>query len=124
MAQQDSEMTQAQVALLLSSEMKNAAKLKREEIMSHQAPQGQTMNSQSSSDQNSSYTSQATTFIQQTGEQMMHMAQGAASAVKNTLGMNSGDNASNASNPNPTANPMDMSNAPSTNHPSNPSPRT
>ncbi|KAI4387058.1 hypothetical protein MLD38_004919 [Melastoma candidum] len=33
---------------------------------------------------------QATNFLQQTGEQVKNMAQGAADAVKNTLGMNAG----------------------------------
>ena len=36
---------------------------------------------------------QASGFIQQTGEQMKNMAQGAADAVKNTVGM--GDNSGN-----------------------------
>ncbi|XP_022723791.1 late embryogenesis abundant protein 2-like [Durio zibethinus] len=97
-----------------AGEMTGQAQIKRDEIM-NQASHGQATNSQSS-DQNPTYTSQATNFLQQTGEQMKHMAQGAADAVKNTLGMNSADNDSNAPNPNPTANP-------STNHPSNPSPR-
>ncbi|KAI4325266.1 hypothetical protein MLD38_030680 [Melastoma candidum] len=34
---------------------------------------------------------QATNFLQQTGEQVKHIAQGAAEAVKSTLGMNAGD---------------------------------
>ncbi|KAK6263978.1 hypothetical protein QQP08_019434 [Theobroma cacao] len=86
------------------------AQVKKDETM-NQASQG--TNTQSS-DQNSSIASQATNFLQQaspnffTGEQVKNMAQGAADAVKNTLGMNN-DNSSNA---------------PSTNHPSNPSPRT
>ncbi|XVE89132.1 hypothetical protein DITRI_Ditri19aG0126100 [Diplodiscus trichospermus] len=83
------------------------AQLKRGEIMNQASTDSQ------SSDQNSSYASQATNFLQQTGEQVKHMAQGAADAVKNTLGMNNADDASNASNPNPI-----------TNHPGNPSPRT
>ncbi|XP_034896243.1 uncharacterized protein [Populus alba] len=40
------------------------------------------------STQDSSYTAQASSFIHQTGEQVKNMAQGAAEAVKNTLGMN------------------------------------
>ncbi|XVF26625.1 hypothetical protein REPUB_Repub14bG0034300 [Reevesia pubescens] len=80
------------------------AQIKKDEIMD-QASRGQA-NSQFS-DQNSTYTSQATNILAQTGEQVKNMAQGAADAVKNTLGMN------NAPNPNP-----------STNHLSNPTPRT
>ncbi|OMO54276.1 late embryogenesis abundant protein 1-like protein [Corchorus capsularis] len=67
----------------------------------------------------------------QTGEQVKNMAQGAADAVKNTLGMNT-DNTSAGSNPpsstnlnTPSSAPSTTTlNAPSTNHPSNPSPRT
>ncbi|XWS19069.1 hypothetical protein CRYUN_Cryun32bG0099400 [Craigia yunnanensis] len=55
--------------------------------MNH-ASHGQAIDSQSS-DQNFTYTSQATNFLQQTGEQVKHMAEEAADAVKNTLGMNS-----------------------------------
>ncbi|XWS11835.1 hypothetical protein CRYUN_Cryun37aG0035200 [Craigia yunnanensis] len=55
----------------------------------------------------------------QTGEQVKHIAQEAADAVKSTLGMNSADNASNTPNRKPTGTAN-----PSTNHPSNPSPRT
>ncbi|XP_022714497.1 late embryogenesis abundant protein 2-like [Durio zibethinus] len=96
----------------MAGEMTGQAQLKRDEMM-NQASQGQATNSQSSNDQKSTYTSQATNFLQQTGEQVKNMAQGAADAVKNTLGMNSTDNTSNAPNP-----------SPATNHPSNPSPRT
>ncbi|XVE52172.1 hypothetical protein DITRI_Ditri02bG0101300 [Diplodiscus trichospermus] len=101
-----------------AGEFTGQAQLKRDEIMD-QASHGQATNSQSSENQNSSYTSQATNFLQQTGEQVKHMAQGAADAVKTTLGMNSADNTSNA--PNPTAN---TTRSPSTDHPSNPAPRT
>ncbi|XP_021298725.1 late embryogenesis abundant protein 2-like [Herrania umbratica] len=87
-----------------AGEITGQAQVKKDETM-NQASQG--TNTQSS-DQNSSIASQATNFLQQTGEQVKNMAQGAADAVKNTLGMNN-DNSSNA---------------PSTNHPSNPSPRT
>ncbi|MFQ6644301.1 hypothetical protein Gotur_017112 [Gossypium turneri] len=45
-------------------------------------------------------------FCFETGEQMKNMAQGAAEAVKNTLGMNNATN--------------NASNVPDTNHPSNP----
>ncbi|XWS20393.1 hypothetical protein CRYUN_Cryun31cG0097300 [Craigia yunnanensis] len=107
-----------------AGEITGQAQLKRDEIMD-QASHGQATNTQSSDDQNSSYTSQATNFLQQTGEQVKHMAQGAADAVKTTLGMNSADNTSNA--PNPTANPNVTTNTtrstPNTNHPSNPSGR-
>ncbi|KAG5248734.1 late embryogenesis abundant protein [Salix suchowensis] len=41
-----------------------------------------------SSTQDSSSTAQASSFLQQTGEQVKSMAHGAAEAVKNTLGMN------------------------------------
>ncbi|XP_022720775.1 late embryogenesis abundant protein 2-like [Durio zibethinus] len=101
-----------------AGEISGQIQLKRDEMMD-QAPHGQATNSQSSDDQNSSYTTQATNFLQQTGTQVKHMAQGAADALKTTLGMNSADSTSNA--PNPTANTAPT---PSTNHPSNPSPRT
>ncbi|MBA0778687.1 hypothetical protein Gotri_006517 [Gossypium trilobum] len=71
-------------------EMADQAQMKKDEMMSQTS-----MNSQSS-DQNA----------MQTGEQMKNMAQGAAEAVKNTLGMNNA--------------PNNASNAPDTNHPSNP----
>ncbi|KAJ6729875.1 F6D8.10 [Salix viminalis] len=41
-----------------------------------------------SSTQDSSYTAQASSFLQQSGEQVKSIAHGAAEAVKNTLGMN------------------------------------
>ncbi|MBA0691061.1 hypothetical protein Goari_008709 [Gossypium aridum] len=68
------------------------------------------------SDQTSSYTSQATNLLQQasippfiffknfgslTGEQMKNIAQGAADAVKNTLGMNKPTSTDHPSNPSP-----------------------
>ncbi|XP_050231465.1 late embryogenesis abundant protein 7 isoform X2 [Mercurialis annua] len=55
----------------------------------------------------SSYTTQATQFLQQTGEQVKNMAQGAAVAVKNTLGMN--DNTSDPSNTSGGNNPINLS---------------
>ncbi|OMP00153.1 late embryogenesis abundant protein 1-like protein [Corchorus olitorius] len=68
----------------------------------------------------------------QTGEQVKNMAQGAADAVKNTLGMNTDNTSPAGSNPpsstnlnTPSSAPSTTTlNAPSTNHPSNPSPRT
>ncbi|XVF24840.1 hypothetical protein REPUB_Repub13aG0162500 [Reevesia pubescens] len=95
-------------------EMTTQAQLKRDEIMNQKSHVPAT-NPQSSDDQNSTYTSQATNFIQQTGEQVKNMAQGAADVVKNTLGMN---NASNAPNADASANP---NRKPGTKHPSNPS---
>ncbi|XVF86507.1 hypothetical protein PTKIN_Ptkin18bG0046400 [Pterospermum kingtungense] len=84
-----------------AGEMTGQDQVKRDEMMD-QAPYGQTIHSQSqpSGDQNTTYTSQATTFLQQTGEQMKNMAQGAADAVKTTLGMNNANNTSNAPNTN------------------------
>merc|ERR1712183_246654 len=71
--------------------------------------------------QNSSpnLTGQTTNFLQQTGEQVKNMAQGAAVAVKNTLGLNtnSPNKRSNTNNP---SNPNTASNI---NNPSNPSTR-
>ncbi|GKV35812.1 hypothetical protein SLEP1_g44024 [Rubroshorea leprosula] len=49
--------------------------------------------------QNASITSQATNFLQQTGEQVKNMAHGAAEAVKSSLGMT----ADNSASPNPSA---------------------
>ncbi|KAJ9692566.1 hypothetical protein PVL29_011558 [Vitis rotundifolia] len=68
-------------------------------------------------EQNASYTQQASNFLQQTGEQVKNMAQGAAEAVKNTLGMNNenADNSVTANLPSNTSNPSNLSN------PSNPS---
>ncbi|XP_010545780.1 PREDICTED: late embryogenesis abundant protein 2-like [Tarenaya hassleriana] len=50
---------------------------------------------EASSQDNPSITSQASSFLQQTGVQVKSMAQGAADAVKNTLGMNSDNNSGN-----------------------------
>merc|ERR1711971_683490 len=77
--------------------------------------------------QNSSpnVTGQATNFLQQTGEQVKNMAQGAAVAVKNTLGLNtdSPNSTNNPSNPN-TASNINNPSYPNTtsniNNPSNP----
>ncbi|MCL7027113.1 hypothetical protein MKW94_001991 [Papaver nudicaule] len=42
---------------------------------------------------------QAVGFLQQSGEQMKNLAQGAADAVKNTLGMNNTSNTNASNNP-------------------------
>merc|ERR1712226_894084 len=80
--------------------------------------------------QNSSpnLTGQATNFFQQTGEQVKHMAQGAAVAVKNTLGLNtdSPNSTNNRSNTNNPSNPNTASNINNASYPnttSNPSTR-
>ncbi|KAJ6963347.1 hypothetical protein NC652_001844 [Populus alba x Populus x berolinensis] len=66
------------------------------------------------STQDSSYTAQASSFIHQTGEQVKNMAQGAAEAVKNTLGMNTENT--------PTTNTSSLDD-PIPSNPSNPSTR-
>merc|ERR1712183_611504 len=82
----------------------------------------------SAQNSSSNLTGQATNFLQQTGEQVKNMAQGAAVAVKNTLGWNtdSPNSTNNRSNPNTASNinnpsyPKTTSNI---NNPSNPSTR-
>ncbi|EEF44749.1 uncharacterized protein LOC8271398 [Ricinus communis] len=100
--------------------------LKRDEHANHPSHQSRGPHDQSGQDQ--SYTTQATNFLQQTGEQVKSMAQGAAEAVKNTLGMTaeSSPNPSNTSHPsnNPSNNPSNPShsiNQPATNPGNNPS---
>ncbi|KAM3747795.1 hypothetical protein ACB098_05G061700 [Castanea mollissima] len=88
----------------------------------------------SAQNSSSNLTGQATNFLQQTGEQVKHMAQGAAVAVKNTLGLNTDSpnstnyrsNTNSPSNPNTASNINSPSNpniASNTNNPSNPSTR-
>ncbi|KAJ4849897.1 hypothetical protein Tsubulata_031571 [Turnera subulata] len=102
-----------------AGEIVGQAQFKKDEVLLNQESQG--------SNQNESYTTQASNFLQQTGEQVKSMAQGAAEAVKNTLGMNpeSGPNThiSNANPPNNPSGPIADPSGPvasSTNHPSNP----
>merc|ERR1712119_277865 len=80
--------------------------------------------------QNSSpnLTGQATNFLQQTGEQVKNMAQGAAVAVKNTLGLNtdspnSTNNTSNTNTASSISNPSYPNTTSNINNPSNPSTR-
>ncbi|KAG2328248.1 hypothetical protein Bca4012_037283 [Brassica carinata] len=67
---------------------------------------------------NPSLISQASTVIQQTGDQVKNMAQGAAEAVKNTLGMSPTTN--NPSGPAVMTHPSNPSSPAGTTRPSNP----
>ncbi|KAJ4896707.1 late embryogenesis abundant protein-related / LEA protein-related [Raphanus sativus] len=68
---------------------------------------------------NPSLISQASSVIQQTGGQVKNMAQGAADAVKNTLGMSPATN--NPSSPAGRTHPSNPSSPAGRTHPSNPS---
>uniref|UniRef100_A0A9I9DSD0 Late embryogenesis abundant protein 1-like n=1 Tax=Cucumis melo TaxID=3656 RepID=A0A9I9DSD0_CUCME len=91
------------------------AQVKKDEMMNQP-----TAHDQSATQTASDLKDQAANFLQQTGEQVKNMAQGAAEAVKNTLGMNT-DNTSNPNSNNPTNNPTtNPSNNPTTNPSNNP----
>ncbi|XP_038713478.1 late embryogenesis abundant protein 29-like [Tripterygium wilfordii] len=97
-----------------AGELSGQAQMKKEEFVnqaSNVAQDASNMTSASADHNNPSYTSQATNFLQQTGEQVKSMAQGAATAVKNTLGMNP-DN----------TNPSSNTTISTANQPSNPTP--
>ncbi|KAJ6947219.1 hypothetical protein NC651_001799 [Populus alba x Populus x berolinensis] len=91
-----------------AGELTGQAQAKKDDFM-NQCQEGL-----SQSTQDSSYTAQASSFIHQTGEQVKNMAQGAAEAVKNTLGMNTENT--------PTTNTSSL-NDPIPSNPSNPSTR-
>ncbi|KAK4590433.1 hypothetical protein RGQ29_020836 [Quercus rubra] len=97
-----------------AGEITSQAQVKKDELLDQASDAAH-------SAQNSSpnLTGQATNFLQQTGEQVKHMAQGAAVAVKNTLGLNTDSpNSTNyRSNTNSPSNPNTASNI---NNPSNP----
>ncbi|KAI9160800.1 hypothetical protein LWI28_011655 [Acer negundo] len=89
-------------------ELGGHAQMKKRDVMiesAHSAQEALDRLSDSQSGQNNTYASQASTFLSQKGEQVKNMAQGAAEAVKNTLGMsneNPGDYTSNTNINNPT----------------------
>ncbi|XP_010535129.1 PREDICTED: late embryogenesis abundant protein 2-like [Tarenaya hassleriana] len=93
-----------------AGEITGQAQIKKDEYVNKASNALNEASQNSESDQNNpSITSQASSFLQQTGVQVKSMAQGAADAVKNTLGMNSDNNTGN-----PTT---------GRNHPTNPGPR-
>ncbi|XP_030457496.1 late embryogenesis abundant protein 2 [Syzygium oleosum] len=99
-----------------AGEMTGQAQMKKEECMDHASNQYQaTMDRISGTTPNSGYDlkGQATTFLHQTGEQVKSMAQGAAEAVKSTLGMNNNADAADAAKTvNPPNNPSYPANNP------------
>ncbi|KAG5228986.1 late embryogenesis abundant family protein [Salix suchowensis] len=92
-----------------AGELVGQAQAKKEDFMN----QCQEVRDQSTHD--SSYTAQASSFLHQTGEQVKNMAQGAAEAVKNTLGMNTENT--------PTENTSSLNRPINPSNPSNPSTR-
>ncbi|KAK0597164.1 hypothetical protein LWI29_022402 [Acer saccharum] len=93
-------------------ELGGHAQMKREVMKesAHSAQEALDRLSDSQSGQNNTYSSHASTFLSQKGEQVKSMAQGAAEAVKNTLGMSN-------------ENPEDYTSTTNINNPINPSTR-
>ncbi|KAL9368655.1 hypothetical protein Peur_039854 [Populus x canadensis] len=92
-----------------AGELTGQAQAKKDDVM-NQCQEGLNQ-----STQDSSYTAQASSFLHQTGEQVKNMAQGAAEAVKNTLGMNTENT--------PTTNTSSLNHPINPSNPSNPSTR-
>ncbi|KAI5602438.1 hypothetical protein POPTR_001G172900v4 [Populus trichocarpa] len=92
-----------------AGELAGQAQAKKDDVMD------QCQEGLNQSTQDSSYTAQASSFLHQTGEQVKNMAQGAAEAVKNTLGMNTENT--------PTTNTSSLNHPINPSNPSNPSTR-
>ncbi|KAI3891196.1 hypothetical protein MKW98_007501 [Papaver atlanticum] len=78
------------------------AQMKRDELIEEASIAPRTAQDKASqiANQSSQETKdQAAGFLQQSGEQMKNLAQGAADAVKNTLGMNNTSNTNTSNNP-------------------------
>ncbi|XP_030525405.1 late embryogenesis abundant protein 1-like [Rhodamnia argentea] len=99
-----------------AGDMIGQAQMKKEECVDQASNQYQAaMDRLSGTTPNSGYDikGQASNFLHQTGEQVKNMAQGAAEAVKSTLGMNNNADAGNAATTvNPPNNPSYPANNP------------